>query len=287
MKLLDEKLVNGYPGTFPSPPNFKDHLSRLSSSFDQIRQTTARKLTGESKISIKGSESACQMLNDDLHQFRKKVETFESESLQFERDIQRNKDSARRDYEYDVKIIDNRYTTLVADLENELTTVMSDEDTLTHLKLRSREGFDRWFSAQTTTREVLDKYIVKLRASGHSSEDSRLVYLPMYLVDYSTTKKVRFSLVAPHIIEVGRKTKIKTSIPSSIDDFSVSATKYLERKFKSWQKAEILKENNQLRSADIQEAFERGIRAAEHRNIFSSKEATILSEKYYRNFVTT
>ncbi|MFQ5980722.1 MAG: hypothetical protein ACE5OZ_21510 [Candidatus Heimdallarchaeota archaeon] len=283
LKLMDEKLAKGYPGAFPDPPDFKDHLSRLSSSFDQIRQASARKLGGESEIAVKGSESASQMLIEDLRSFRKRIEIYEAEGRLYERDIQKDKEMAHKEYESDVKKIEDTFAESIDGLEREVDEYLSTEETLSKLKGKIRVGYDRWYNAQSNVRSSLDKQSLRLEASQQSDQDVKLIYLPMYLIDYNSTKKERFALMAPHVIEAGKKMKI--FVPSSLSYFSSLAAKQIEKKVNSWRSLETLKERNQLRSSNIQENFERGIRTAERRNIISSKESRVLGEKYYRNFV--
>ncbi|MFW9916420.1 MAG: hypothetical protein ACFFGZ_12510 [Candidatus Thorarchaeota archaeon] len=283
LKLLEEKLAKGYPGAFPDPPDYQDHLSRLSSSFDQIKQISAKKIVGEALIAIKGSQSVSQMLNDDLESFRKRIEFYEVEAHQFEREIQRDKEAAHKEYESDIRKIEAKFAEDIDDLEREVDAHISDEATLAQLKAKLRNGYDKWFDGQASAREKLERRTVRLESSQRSSQEVKLVYLPMYLIDYSSTKKERFALVPPHLIVAGKKMKVAS--PVSLANFSLLATKHLEKKVESWRSLETLKEHNQLRSAALQEIFERGVRAAERRTILSSKESRNLGEKYYRNFV--
>ncbi|MFX0115805.1 MAG: hypothetical protein ACFFB3_14745 [Candidatus Hodarchaeota archaeon] len=283
LKLLEEKLTKGYPGAFPNSPDFKDHLSRLSSSFDQIQQTSSRKLPGESEIAIKGAENASQMLTDDLRGFRRRIETYEAEVQQFEKDVLREKEIAHREYESDVKRIEDDFAEAVDELTRDVDNYLSDEGTLNELKTRLRGGYDRWFSAQSNSRNELDRQTIRLESSQRSDQHVRLIYVPMYLVDYNSTKKERFALVAPHMIETGKK--MKASVPNSLNNFSLLAAQSLEKKVSSWRSLETLKGHNQLRSAVFQEIFERGVRTAERREVLSPKESRSLAEKYYRNFV--
>ncbi|MHA2271160.1 MAG: hypothetical protein ACXACI_04805 [Candidatus Hodarchaeales archaeon] len=283
LKLLEEKLAKGYPGAFPDSPDFKDHLSRLSSSFDQIKQISARKLVGEAIIAINGAKNASQVLTDDLESFRKRIEIFEAEVHEFEREMQRDKEAAHREHERDIKKIEANFAEALDDLEREVDAYLSDEQTLAELKVKLRSGYDKWFNSQASAREKLDRRTVRLESSQRSNQEVKLVYLPMYLIDYSSTKKERFAIISPHLIEAGKKMKVQS--PPSLANFSLLAANHLEKKMESWRSLETLKGHNQLRSAAIQEIFERGIRAAERRSILSSKESRILGEKYYRNFV--
>jgi hypothetical protein len=283
LKLMEEKLAKGYPGAFPDPPDFQDHLSRLSSSFDQIHQISKRKLVGEALVAIKGSKNASQMLNDDLQSFSKQIEFFELEVHQFEKEIQRDKEAAHKGYESDIRKIEARFAEAIDDLERKIDAYTSDEETLAQLKIKLRNGYDKWFNGQASAREKLDRRTIRLESSQRGSHEVKLVYLPMYLIDYSSTKKERFSLIPPHLIEAGKKMKVHSPLP--LANFSLLAVNHLEKKMTSRRSLETLKEHNQLRSAATQEIFERGVRAAERRTILSSKESRVLSEKYYRNFV--
>ncbi len=283
LKLLEEKLAKGYPGAFPEPPDFKDHLSRLSSSFDQIRQTGSRKLVGESEIAIKGSETASQVLIDDLRGYKKRIDTYQTEANQFERDNLRETESAKRRYVNDMREIEDKYAGLEAELAEELEETRRDEAILIELKTKLREGYDKWLSTQKAILEELDSQTIRLDSPGRDKETLNTIYFPFYLVEYSSTKKVRYSLVAPHLIDLSKKHLVDK--PTPFNTLASAVEKHLERRFTSWGDKEVLKRKNQLRIADIQEAFERGLRVAERRNLIAAKPSRVLGEKYYRNFV--